>query len=179
MNASGTACKHLSVPASRPLTVDIGDKLLVSGVMLCGRDAVLPKVCQMIELGNHEEMGIDLRGAAVFHTAVSDAGIGPTSSNKVEIEESFAMLCDAGVKVFLGKGRLKPETVKLLGEHGAIYAVVPPVSALLGTRMSSKKCIAHPELGMEALYEVQMEECPAIVAAANGMSLFDEEEQRG
>ena len=103
---------------------------------------------------------------------MSDAGIGPTSSNKVEIEESFGPLCQAGTRVFLGKGALKSETVEMLGRHGAVFAVVPPVTALLGRGMVSKRCVAFPELGMEALYELVLEECPAVVAAAGGRSMF-------
>ena len=44
-----------------------------------------------------EEIGLD--GAVIFHTAVSPAGIGPTSSNKVEIEASMPELAMAGVRI--------------------------------------------------------------------------------
>ena len=74
--------------------------------------------------------------------------------------------------MFLGKGALKPETVAKMAEHGAVYAVVPPVTALLGKGMASKRCVAFPELGMEALWEVELESCPAVVAAVAGESVW-------
>lgn len=165
-------CKVISIPVSDLSTLKVGDCVMVSGKILCGRDAVLPKVCAMIAAGEFDNLDADFAGAAIFHTAVSCAGVGPTSSNKLEIEESFGPLCEAGVKLFMGKGALKPKTVEKLAKHGAVFAVVPPVTALLERGMRSKRCVAFPELGMEALYEIELDDCPAVVAAAHGESLF-------
>ena len=150
----------------------VGDTVNISGYILCGRDAVLPKVVGMIEEGRAEELGVDLRGQVIFHTAVSPAGVGPTSSNKLEIEASIAPLSKAGVKLHLGKGALKEETVRVLDEYGAVYAVIPPVTALLGAKTTGQKCVAFPELGMEALYLLKVEGYPAIIAAAHGRSIY-------
>lgn len=98
--------KTLKTPISEEeiKELHIGDMVLISGKIFCGRDAVLPKICKLIEEGKLEENGIDLKGSVIFHTAVSPAGVGPTSSNKLEIESSFPLLSQAGVKVHLGKG---------------------------------------------------------------------------
>jgi fumarate hydratase subunit beta len=79
----------------------ISDHVEISGTILCGRDAVLPKIVERIEAGTLDDLGVDLRGAVIFHTAVSPAGIGPTTSNKVEIEGSIPGLSKAGVKIHL------------------------------------------------------------------------------
>lgn len=165
-------CKHITIPVADTSDLKVGDRVVFSGRILCGRDAVLPKLCGLIAEGRLSEIDADFVGGAIFHTAVSEAGIGPTSSNKLEIEESFAPLCSAGVKVFLGKGALKQETVSVLGESGAVFAVVPPVTALLGASMVRKRLVAYPELGMEALYELELNNCPAVIAAAQGESMF-------
>lgn len=153
--------------------LSVGDRVYISGYILCGRDAVLPKVVKMLEDGNIGRLGFDLMGSVVFHTAVSPAGVGPTSSNKLEIEASIAPLSKGGVKLHLGKGALKPETVKALDENNAVYAVIPPVTALLGNQTVEKKILAYPELGMEALHLLKVERYPAIIAAAHGRSLYD------
>ncbi len=150
-----------------------GDTVEISGWILCGRDAVLPRVLKMLEEGREGELGIDLRGQVIFHTAVSPAGVGPTSSNKLEIESSIAPLSAAGVKMHLGKGKLRPETVEALDRHNAVYAVIPPVTALLGARTLEQKVLAFPELGMEALHLIRVEGYPAIVGAAHGRSIYD------
>lgn len=151
----------------------IYDTVLITGKIYAGRDAVLPKVLQCIQDGTLKEKGIELQGQVVFHTAVSCAGIGPTSSNKVELEESIRPLSENGVKLHLGKGALKRETVEALRENGSVFAVTPPVTALFFENMKGKRVVAYPELGMEALYELDVVDFPAIIAIAQGESIFD------
>lgn len=152
----------------------VGDTVYISGYILCGRDAVLPKVLKMIDEGTVEKLGVDLHGQVIFHTAVSPAGVGPTSSNKVEIESSIEPLSAAGIKVHLGKGALHAETVKALAKYNAVYAVIPPVTALLGAKTTEQKVVAFPELGMEALHLIKVDKYPAIIGAAHGRSIYDE-----
>lgn len=153
--------------------LNVGDVVRLSGVIYCGRDAVLPKICQQIEKGELAQSRIDLAGGVMFHTAVSPAGIGPTSSNKVEIEGSFATLSKAGVKMHLGKGAISKETIAELDRLNAVYAIIPPVTALLGSRTSDIEVAAYPELGMEALHRVKVEGYEVIIAAAHGKSIYD------
>lgn len=153
--------------------LNVGDMINISGKIYCGRDAVLPKVQQAVIDGKLEQLGINLGGAVIFHTAVSPAGVGPTSSNKLEIESSIAPLSEAGIKLHLGKGALSGKTVEALGKLNAVYAVIPPVTALLEEKTASRKLVAFEELGMEALYELEVEEYPAIIAAAHGKSIYD------
>ena len=152
-----------------------GDTVEISGYILCGRDAVLPKVLKMIEDGTIGDLGVDLRGQVIFHTAVSPAGVGPTSSNKLEIESSIGPLSKAGIKLHLGKGELHRETIEALDRNNAVYAVIPPVTALLGSRTSEEKVIAFPELGMEALHMIKVDRYPAIIGAAHGRSIYEKQ----
>lgn len=162
-----------------PITEDVaaslntGDTITISGYILCGRDAVLPKVLKMIEEGTVSDLGIDLHGQVIFHTAVSPAGVGPTSSNKLEIESCIAPLSKAGIKLHLGKGELHKETIEALNKYNAVYAVIPPVTALLGKKTSEEKVLAFPELGMEALHLIKVDKYPAIIGAAHGRSIYE------
>ena len=86
--------KQVMIELTTPLNEEainqlkVGDVVSISGDIYCGRDAVLPRICKELEAGTWEKRGIDLRGGVIFHTAVSPAGVGPTSSNKLEIESS-------------------------------------------------------------------------------------------
>ena len=151
----------------------VGDTVEICGYILCGRDAVLPKLLKMIEDGTVETLEVDLHGQVIFHTAVSPAGVGPTSSNKLEIESSIAPLSAAGIKLHLGKGALHKETIEALDRYNAVYAVIPPVTALLGSKTSEERVIAYPELGMEALHLIKVDRYPAIIAAAHGRSIYE------
>ena len=153
--------------------LQVGDTVEISGYILCGRDAVLPKLLQMIEEGSADQLGIDLRGQVIFHTAVSPAGVGPTSSNKLEIESSIEPLSRAGIKLHLGKGQLHRETIEALDRYNAVYAVIPPVTALLGSKTTEQRVLAFPELGMEALHLIKVDKYPAIIGAAHGRSIYD------
>ncbi len=153
--------------------LEVGDMIYLTGNIYCGRDAVLPKIIDEINNNTLNE-NINLEGSVIFHTAVSVAGVGPTSSNKLEIESSMEPLSKAGVKIHLGKGAIKKETVKALAENNSVFAVIPPVTALLGSKTLKQELIAFPELGMEALYKLKVDKFPAIIAAAHGRSIYDE-----
>ncbi|MBQ7115523.1 MAG: fumarate hydratase C-terminal domain-containing protein [Clostridia bacterium] len=166
---------ELTTPLSEEIVsgLQVGDTVEISGYILCGRDAVLPKILEMIENDTIEDLGIDLCGQVVFHTAVSPAGVGPTSSNKLEIESSIEPLSKAGIKLHLGKGQLHSETVEALDKYNSVYAVIPPVTALLGSKTGECRVIAFPELGMEALYLIKVDKYPAIIGSAHGRSIYE------
>ena len=170
---------QLTTPLSEEAVakLQVGDAVEISGTILCGRDAVLPKVLKLIEEGRSARLGISLQGQVIFHTAVSPAGVGPTSSNKLEIESSIVPLSAAGIKLHLGKGALSEETIAGLNRHNAVYAVIPPVTALLGQKTLEQCVLAFPELGMEALHLIKVDRFPAIIGAAQGESIYSREEQ--
>ena len=167
--------KNLTTPIKNKdlKKLTLGDKISISGTIYTGRDAVLPKIIKAGEEGRLAEMGIDLQGAVIFHTAVSPAGVGPTSSNKVEIESSFEPLSKLGVKMHLGKGAISKETVKKLAENNAVFAVIPPVTALLESQTIEREVVAYPELGMEAMNRLKVVKYQAIIGAAKGRSIYD------
>lgn len=154
--------------------LEIGDIVSISGYIYTGRDAVLPKVVKLGQEGKLEERNINLNGSVVFHTAVSGAGVGPTSSNKIEIENSIVPLSKMGVKLHLGKGAINRETIKGLKENNSVFAVLPPVSALLGSKTIEREVIAFPEEGMEAFHRLKVERYTAIIAVAKGKSIYEE-----
>ncbi|MBO5077351.1 MAG: fumarate hydratase C-terminal domain-containing protein [Clostridia bacterium] len=164
---------HTPISEEAIRALDVGDTVTISGIILCGRDAVLPRVLKMIDEGTAGQLGVDLRGQVIFHTAVSVAGVGPTSSNKLEIESSIEPLSAAGIKLHLGKGKLHEATVNALDRYNSVYAVIPPVTALLGARTRDARVLAFPELGMEALHIIEVDRYPAIIAAAHGRSIYD------
>ena len=166
---------NLTTPISEEdiAKLKVGDVVSISGYIYTGRDAVLPKIVKHAEDGTLADVNVDLQGQVIFHTAVSPAGVGPTSSNKLEIESSFGPLSRHGIKMHLGKGAIKQETVKELAENNAVFAVIPPVTALLGSQTSNIEVVCYPELGMEALHKIKVENYQAIIAAAQGKSIYD------
>ena len=167
--------KDLTTPLSEEAIaqLEVGDVITITGYIYTGRDAVLPKIVKHVEEGTLTELRIELKGSVIFHTAVSPAGVGPTSSNKLEIESSFEPLSKAGVKMHLGKGAIKPETVRMLAENNAVFAIMPPVTALLESQTTEREVVCYPELGMEAFHRIKVDHYQAIIAAAKGKSIYD------
>lgn len=165
---------QLNTPLSEDMVrkLHVGDKVLISGKIYCGRDAVLPKIAELAQAGRLAEYEIDLKGSVIFHSAVSSAGLGPTSSNKLEIEKNMPALAHAGVKLHLGKGEISAETISHLASNNSVFALIPPVTAILTKNILSRKVRAFPELGMEAFFELEVENYPAIIAAAHNESIY-------
>lgn len=150
----------------------VGDAFEIHGKILCARDAALSRLVSLFEKGMLGELADPLSGSVIFHTAVSPAGIGPTSSNKVDIESSIAPLSRAGVRMHLGKGAISPDTIQAMSAAGSVFAVTPPATALFMDKIISRRVLAFPEEGMEALFEVEVKGLPGIVAAAGGKSIY-------
>ena len=162
--------KKITTPVSDEeiLSLNVGDQISISGVMFTGRDAALP---QLVDLIKKDELDFDIKGSAIMHTAVSDAGIAPTTSNKEEIESTIPFLSENGVKIHIGKGMLHENTIKALGDNNSIFVITPPVAALLTSKVMKKECVAFQNEGMEAMYRLEVENIPGIVAASGGKSL--------
>ena len=162
--------KQITTPISDEeiLSLNVGDQVSISGTMFTGRDAALP---QLVELIKEEKLDFDIEGSAIMHTAVSDAGIAPTTSNKEEIESTIPFLSEHGVKIHIGKGMLHDKTIRALNENNSIFVITPPVAALLTSKVLEKKCVAFENEGMEAMYKLKVKDIPGIVAVSGGKSI--------
>ncbi len=148
--------------------LSVGEQISISGTIYTGRDAALP---QLVELIKNNEVPFDLNGSVIMHTAFSEAGIAPTTSNKEEIESTIPLLSENGVKIHIGKGMLSDETANALKENNSIFVITPPVAALLTSKVQNKKCVLFENEGMEAIFELKVENIPGIVAIHNGKKI--------
>ena len=150
------------------VNLKVGDQITISGTIYTGRDAALP---QLVELIERDEVPFDLNGSVIMHTAFSEAGIAPTTSSKVEIESSIPALSQAGVKIHIGKGMLSDDTVKSLDENNSIFVVTPPLAALLTSKVLKKERVLFENEGMEAMFRLEVDRIPGIVAITNGIKI--------
>ena len=162
--------KKITTPVSDEeiSSLKVGDQISISGIIFTGRDAALP---QLVDLIKEDKLDFDIKGSAIMHTAVSDAGIAPTTSNKEEIESTIPFLSENGVKIHIGKGMLHENTIEALHENNSIFVITPPVAALLTSKVVKKECVAFQNEGMEAMYRLEVENIPGIVAASGGKSI--------
>lgn len=162
--------KRVRLPLKRKKLFELqaGDIIELYGKIFTGRDSALPKLVRLIKKG---ENTLELEGSAMMHTAVSEAGISPTTSNKVEIAESIPYLSKAGVKMHIGKGSLNTNTIEALKKYNSVFVVTPPVAALLTSKVISKEVVAFQEESIEAIYQLEVGGIPGVVAVAHGKTL--------
>lgn len=144
-----------------------GEEVLLSGTVLTMRDAALERLASALARG--EEPPVRLAGQVIFHAGPAPAAagrptgaVGPTTSARMD--RFLPMLFDLGVVATIGKG---PRTAEAAADHsgrGVYLAAVGGLGALYGGMVRSIRPVAWEDLGPEAVYEIALEEFPALVA---------------
>jgi fumarate hydratase class I len=157
----------------------IGERLLLSGTLLTGRDAAHKRLVEMIRKG--EELPIDLKGKAIYYVgpvnAVGGEAVGPAGPTTSTRMDRFTdeLLENTGLLVMIGKAERGPAAVESIARHGAAYLIgVGGAAILISKSIKSSKVVAFPDLGMEAIHEFKVEEMPVTVAVdARGNSIHE------
>ncbi|MDD4805864.1 MAG: FumA C-terminus/TtdB family hydratase beta subunit [Candidatus Cloacimonetes bacterium] len=148
--------------------LEIGDKVLLSGVIYTARDQAHKRMLSLLNEG--KELGFDLSVTAIFYCGPSPkaegqvcGAIGPTTSSRMD--KLTLPLLEAGLKVMIGKGERSSEVNEAIHEHGAVYlTAIGGVSAVLSRCIVSCETFLWPELGAEAIYRLSVRELPCYVA---------------
>jgi fumarate hydratase subunit beta len=100
--------------------------------------------------------------------------IGPTTATRMD--PFTPTLLRLGLKLMIGKGRRGPEVKEAMKKYKAAYLVVPGgTAAALSRHVKSSRTIAYPDLGPEAVLELEVADFPAIVAIdCKGGDLFEQ-----
>jgi fumarate hydratase subunit beta len=162
--------KSITLPLTLEMRKELraGDRLLLTGSLLTARDQAHRRLTEVLQRG--EELPIDLEGRILFYAGPSPAppgrvvgSVGPTTASRMD--PYTPCLAEQGVAAFIGKGPRSSEVLSVLREQGALYLLaVGGIAALLGSRVSSMRVLAYPELGAEAVYELEVVRFPVIVA---------------
>ena len=160
------------------LELEIGDKVLISGVIYTARDAAHKRLLELLEAG--KPLPMELKGQILYYVGPSPArpgrvigAAGPTTSYRMD---SYApTLIRLGLKAMIGKGKRSPEVIAAMQEHHAVYlGATGGAGALISQCIKDAKVIAFPELGPEAIHRLEVEDLPAIVINdCQGRDLYD------
>jgi fumarate hydratase subunit beta len=149
------------------MSLEIGDKVLVSGVIYTARDAAHKRLLDLLEAG--KPLPMEIKGQILYYVGPSPArpgrvigAAGPTTSYRMD---SYApTLIRLGLKAMIGKGKRSPEVIAALQEYKAVYlGATGGAGALISQCIKDAKVIAFPELGPEAIHRLEVEDLPAIV----------------
>ena len=148
-----------------------GDTLLLSGKILTGRDAAHKRIIDLLNKGQPLPAGVDFTNRFIYYVgpvdAVRDEVVGPAGPTTADRMDKFTeqMLAQTGLIGMIGKAERGPEGIKAIKKHGAVYLIATGGAAFLVSKaIRSAKVIAFEEMGMEAIYEFEVEDMPVTVA---------------
>ncbi|HUQ13814.1 MAG TPA: fumarate hydratase [Novosphingobium sp.] len=145
-----------------------GDRLLLNGAMLTGRDAAHKRIQEMLAKG--EALPVDFKGRAIYYVGPVDPVMGevvgpagPTTATRMD--KFTDMMVGLGLLVMIGKAERGQGATKVIAEHKVAYLMAVGGAAYLVSRaIKEAKVVAFEDLGMEAIYEFRVEDMPVTVA---------------
>ena len=154
-----------------------GDVLLLNGRMLTGRDAAHKKIVDMLNAG--ETLPVDLKGRFIYYVGpvdpVRDEVVGPAGPTTATRMDKFThqVLKQTGLAGMIGKAERGPAGLDAIREFESVYLMAVGGAAYLVSKAIRKaEVVAFPELGMEAIYEFEVQDMPVTVAVdARGISV--------
>ena len=155
------------------LTWQPGETLLLSGKMLTGRDAAHKRMIDMMSRG--EPLPVDLTGRFIYYVGpvdpVRDEAVGPAGPTTATRMDKFTnrMLEKTGLLGMIGKAERGQIAIDAIKAHKAVYLMaVGGAAYLVSKAIKSAEIVAFPELGMEAIYEFDVQDMPVTVAVDAG-----------
>ena len=156
-----------------------GQTLLLSGKILTGRDAAHKRIAEYIERGEALPDGVDFRDRFIYYVgpvdAVGSEAVGPAGPTTATRMDKFTdmMLEKTGLLGMIGKAERGQKTIDSIRAHKSVYLIaVGGAAYLVSKAIKSARVIAFEDLGMEAIYEFEVEEMPVTVAVdSNGESV--------
>jgi fumarate hydratase class I len=154
-----------------------GEVLLLSGKLLTGRDAAHKRLTDMLKRG--EKLPVDFRNRFIYYVGpvdpVRDEVVGPAGPTTATRMDKFTrqMLAETGLLGMVGKAERGPEAVDAIREFGAVYLMaVGGAAYLVSKAIRASRLLAFADLGMEAIYEFDVQDMPVTVAVdAKGTSV--------
>jgi fumarate hydratase class I len=156
-----------------------GERLLLSGKLLTGRDAAHKRINEF--LGQGKALPVDFRNRVIYYVGPVDpvgsevvGPAGPTTATRMD-KFTEMMLSRTGLIGMVGKGERGPVAVEAIRRHKAAYLIaVGGAAYLVAKAIRKSKVLAFEDLGMEAIYEFEVHDMPVTVAVdSNGISVHD------
>ena len=154
-----------------------GERLLLTGKLLTGRDAAHKRIQDMLARG--EKLPVDFTNRIIYYVGpvdpVGDEVVGPAGPTTATRMDKFTetMLGKTGLAAMIGKAERGPAAIEAIRKHKAAYLIaVGGAAYLVAKAIRKSRVLAFADLGMEAIYEFEVRDMPVTVAVdANGDSL--------
>ena len=150
-----------------------GDRLLLNGKMLTGRDAAHKRIQDMLaaqEAGEGEPLPVDFTGRVIYYVGpvdpVRDEIVGPAGpTTATRMDKFMDMMLGQGLLASVGKSERGPAATESIARHKSAYLMAVGGAAYLVARaIKQARVVGFADLGMEAIYEFTVEDMPVTVA---------------
>jgi len=154
-----------------------GERLLLNGRMLTGRDAAHKRIQDLLQ--QKKPLPVDFTNRVIYYVGpvdpVRDEVVGPAGPTTATRMDKFTemMLAQTGLVGMIGKAERGPAGVDAIRKHKAAYLMaVGGAAYLVAKAIRKSRVVAFEDLGMEAIYEFEVENMPVTVAVdSNGTSV--------
>jgi fumarate hydratase class I len=156
-----------------------GERLLLNGRILTGRDAAHKRISDMLARG--EPLPVDFTNRIIYYVGPVDpvrdevvGPAGPTTSTRMD-KFTEMMLAKTGLIAMIGKAERGPAAIDAIRRHRAAYLMaVGGAAYLVSKAIRTSRVLAFADLGMEAIYEFDVVDMPVTVAVdATGESVHE------
>ena len=150
---------------------NIGDTLLLTGTLITGRDAAHKRLNMMIESGKGLPKGVNFKNKFIYYVGpvdpVGDEVIGPAGPTTATRLDKFTdmMLENTEILGMIGKAERGESAIQIIKKHKASYLIaVGGAAYLISKSIKKAKIVAFEDMGMEAIYELEVKDMPVTVA---------------
>ena len=178
----GTGAKRVDLATltkAETATWQAGDRLLLNGKILTGRDAAHKRIVDLLAQG--EPLPVDFTDKLIYYVGpvdpVRDEVVGPAGPTTSRRMDKFmeTMLASTGLLGSIGKSERGAVGLEAIKRHQGVHLIaVGGAAYLVSKAIRHSRVLAFPELGMEAIYEFDCQDMPVTVAVdARGNAVHD------
>lgn len=171
--------KSIATPLKKDVSQNLraGDMVEITGIIYTARDAAHKRLLEALRQG--ENLPIDIKDQIIYYVGPCPAkpgqaigSCGPTTSFRMDAYTPTVL--DLGLRGMIGKGTRSDEVIKSMKNNGAVYfAAIGGAGATIARSVKKADVVAYEDLGPEAIYRLEVEGFPCIVAIdSEGNSLY-------
>ncbi|HDG1679182.1 TPA: fumarate hydratase [Kluyvera ascorbata] len=147
----------------------VSTRLSLNGTIIVARDIAHAKLKELLDNGEElpqyvKDHPIYYAGPAKTPEGYASGSLGPTTAGRMDSYVDLLQSHGASM-VMLAKGNRSQQVTDACHKHGGFYlgSIGGPAAVLAQTSIKSLECVAYPELGMEAIWKIEVENFPAFV----------------
>ncbi|WP_312604472.1 class I fumarate hydratase FumA [Kosakonia cowanii] len=147
----------------------VSTRVSLNGTIIVARDMAHAKLTELIDNGEElpqyvKDHPIYYAGPAKTPEGYASGSLGPTTAGRMDSYVDLLQSHGASM-IMLAKGNRSQQVTDACAKHGGFYlgSIGGPAAVLAQQSIKSLECVAYPELGMEAIWKIEVENFPAFI----------------